>query len=93
TLSSGENVWPRAADGSFVRLRARADVHRTGEFPVEAPVVPDGLTPVARLEVTTDPAVGPGTYTVATPDPLPGPGVYTAVWRIERADQSPETVL
>ncbi|MGC0370043.1 hypothetical protein [Microbacterium sp. SLBN-111] len=93
TLTSGENVWPRAADGSFVRLRARADVYRTGDFPVEAPVVPDGLTPVARLEVTTDPAVGPGTYTVSTPDPLPGPGVYTAVWRIERADQSPETVL
>ncbi|WP_148286386.1 hypothetical protein [Microbacterium sp. B19] len=93
TLSSGENVWPRAADGSFVRLRARGDVYRTGDFPAEAPVVPDGLTPVARLEVTTDPAAGPGTYTVATPEPLPGPGVYTAVWRIERADQSPETVL
>jgi hypothetical protein len=93
TLSSGENVWPRSHDGSFVRLRARADVYRTGEFPAEAPVVPDGLTPVARLEVTTDPAVGPGTYTVATTDPLPGPGVYTAVWRIERVDQTAETVL
>lgn len=91
TFSSGEGVWPRSADGTFVRLRARADVYRTGTFPAESATIPDGLEPIARLELTTDPVTGAGTYTAAT-DPLPGPGVYTAVWRIERADQDAATV-
>lgn len=91
-FSSGEGVWPRLADGTFVRIRARADVYRTGAFPAESPEVPRGLQPVARLELLTDPAIGAGNYTTATEGPLPGPGVYTAVWRIDRADQDAETV-
>ncbi|MFG6279540.1 hypothetical protein [Microbacterium sp. S16(2024)] len=92
TFSPGEGLWPRHADGSLVSLRARADIYRTGAFPAEAAEIPAGLTPVAHLELTTDPAIGPGTYTTATTEPLPGPGVYTAVWRIERTDQDPATV-
>lgn len=92
SFSSGEGPWPRHADGTFVRLRARADLYRTGAFPAESSEIPSGLQPVARLDLTTDPAVGAGTYTVTTPQPLPGPGVYTAVWRIERADQDAATL-
>ncbi|MFM2719817.1 hypothetical protein [Microbacterium mcarthurae (nom. nud.)] len=90
-FTSGEGVWPRHADGSFVRLRARADVYRTGAFPAESAEIPAGLTPVAQLELTTSPDIGPGTYTAST-GPLPGPGVYSAVWRIERADQEVATL-
>ncbi|MFF8186232.1 hypothetical protein ACF044_03110 [Microbacterium sp. NPDC016588] len=91
-LSAGEGVWPRHSDGSFVRIRARADLYRTGSFPAESAEIPAGLDPIAHLELTTHPGVGAGSYTVATDEPLPGPGVYTAVWRIERADQDAETV-
>ncbi|MCC4250243.1 MULTISPECIES: hypothetical protein [Microbacterium] len=92
TLSPGEGVWPRHADGTFVQLRARAGLYRTGAFPAESAEIPAGLEPVAHLEVTTDPAVGAGTYTATTDQPLPGPGVYTAVWSIERADQDAATI-
>lgn len=92
TLSAADGVWPRHADGSFVTVRASADVYRTGAFPAESAEVPRGLTPIARLALTTDPAVGAGTYTVTSADPLPGPGVYTAVWRIERTAQGPTTL-
>lgn len=92
TFTPGEGLWPRHADGSFVSLRARADIYRTGAFPAEAAEIPAGLNPVAHLELTTDPALGPGAYTTATTHPLPGPGVYTAVWRIERTDQDPATL-
>lgn len=92
SFAPGEGIWPRHTDGTFVRLRARADVYRTGAYPAESREIPAGLEPVARLELTTDPATGPGTYTTSTTDPLPGPGVYTAVWRIELADQDAETL-
>jgi hypothetical protein len=92
SFASGEGIWPRHADGTFVRLRARADVYRTGAYPAESREIPAGLEPVAQLQLTTDPATGPGTYTTSTTDPLPGPGVYTAVWRIELADQDAETL-
>ena len=92
TFAPGEGVWPRHADGRFVRIRARADLYRTGAFPAESAEIPAGLQPVARLELTTDPAIGAGTYTATTDGPLPGPGVYTAVWRIERTDQDAETL-
>ena len=91
-FSSGEGVWPRRADGTFVTIRARADLYRTGAFPAESPEVPSGLQPIGHLELTTDPTRGAGTYTATTDEPLPGPGVYTAVWRIERADQDATTV-
>lgn len=91
-FSSGEGVWPRRADGTFVTIRARAELYRTGAFPAESPEVPHGLQPIGHLELTTDPTRGAGTYTATTDEPLPGPGVYTAVWRIERADQDAATV-
>lgn len=89
TVSVDDGVWPRLADGSFVPLRASADLYRTGAFPAESAEVPSNLSPVAQLTLTTDPARGPGTYRVSLPELLPGPGVYTAVWRVSRSDQDP----
>ncbi|MDF2666139.1 MAG: hypothetical protein K0R81_1989 [Microbacterium sp.] len=86
-VSVGDGVWPRLADGSFVPLRASADLYRTGAFPAESAEVPSALAPVAHLTLTTDPSRGPGTYLVSSPETLPGSGVYTAVWRISRAEQ------
>ena len=86
-VSVEDGVWPRQADGSFVPLRASADLYRTGAFPAESAEVPSALSPVARLTLTTDPGRGPGTYLVSSPEALPGPGVYTAVWRISRDEQ------
>lgn len=91
TISASEGVWPRHGDGSFVVIRATADVYRTGAFPAEAPDVPAGLKPVATLELRTDPQSGAGTYTVTSPA-LPGPGVYTAVWRVVRDEQDAAAV-
>jgi hypothetical protein len=87
TVSVDDGVWPRRADSSFVPLVATADLYRTGAFPAESAKVPSGLSPVARLTLTTDPNRGPGTYRISTPETLPGPGVYTAVWRISRDEQ------
>ncbi len=86
TVSSPEGVWPRRGDGSFVPITATADIYRTGAWPAEAAEVPAHLTPVSHLSLTTDPALGAGTYTVRSAE-LPGPGVYTAVWRIDREAQ------
>lgn len=89
TVSPLEGVWPRRSDGSFTTLTATADVYRTNAWPAESDEIPANLAPILQLTLRTDPTVGPGTYTVQAP-PLPGPGVYTAVWRIERAEQTPD---
>ncbi|MFJ4038408.1 hypothetical protein ACIPVB_10005 [Microbacterium sp. NPDC090007] len=86
TFSAADGIWPRREDGSFVVIRATANVYRTGSFPAESSEIPSHLTPVATLELLTDPASGAGTYTVSSP-PLPGPGVYTAVWSVSRVEQ------
>jgi len=91
TVSAGENVWPRRSDGSFVVVSATADVYRTNAFPAESSEIPSNLTPVAHLELRTDPAIGAGVYRTSTTT-LPGPGVYTAVWRIERTSQDAESM-
>lgn len=87
TFRVDDGVWPRRTDGSFVPIRATADIYRTGAYPAESDEIPSRLVPVARLELTTDPSSGAGTYTATTPTALPGPGVYTAVWRIDRSAQ------
>ncbi|MDQ1111292.1 hypothetical protein QE418_000740 [Microbacterium testaceum] len=91
TIEAAEGLWPRHSDGSFVVVSASADVYRTNAFAAESPEIPANLTPVAHLELRTDPAIGPGTYRTSTTT-LPGPGVYTAVWRIERTSQDVDSV-
>jgi len=91
TVSAREGVWPRYGDGSFVVVSATADVYRTNAFPAEASEIPSHLSPVAHLELRTDPKIGAGLYRTST-TALPGPGVYTAVWRIERTSQDTDSV-
>lgn len=89
TLAAVEGVWPRAADGTFIPLRATAVVYRTEQAPV-GPEIPADAAPVGELSLTTDPAQGGGTYRVTSDWELPGPGYYTAVWEISAAAQEPE---
>ncbi|MDQ1084751.1 MULTISPECIES: hypothetical protein [Microbacterium] len=91
TVSAGDGVWPRHADGSFIAVVATADVYRTGAYPAESAEIPSNLTPVMRLDLRTDPEVGAGVYEIPS-ESLPGPGVYTAVWRVEREAQDAETI-
>ncbi|WJS90045.1 hypothetical protein [Microbacterium testaceum] len=90
-VSAGDGVWPRHSDGTFVVVSASADVYRTNAFPAEATEIPSNLSPVAHLELRTDPRIGPAVYRTTSVS-LPGPGVYTAVWRIERTSQDPDSV-
>lgn len=90
-VSAGDGVWPRHSDGSFVIVSATADVYRTNAFPAESAEIPSNLSPVAHLELRTDPKIGPAVYRTVSAA-LPGPGVYTAVWRIERTSQDPDSV-
>lgn len=90
TLAAVEGVWPRAADGSHIALRAAAVVYRTDDAPV-GPEIPAHAAAVGELELITDPARGGGTYRVTSEWELPGPGYYTAVWEIAAAAQHPET--
>ncbi|MDQ1175435.1 hypothetical protein [Microbacterium sp. SORGH_AS_0421] len=91
TITAAEGVWPRHDNGEFVVVSASADVYRTNAFPAESSEIPANLTPVAHLELRTDPATGAGVYETSTTT-LPGPGVYTAVWRIERSSQEAQSV-
>jgi hypothetical protein len=89
TIAPVEGVWPRAANGAFLSLRATAVVYRTDAAPT-GPAIPADAAPVGELELVTDPAQGGGTYRVTSDWPLPGPGYYTAVWEISAAAQEPE---
>ncbi|WP_438353946.1 hypothetical protein [Microbacterium sp. CJ88] len=88
-VAAVEGVWPRATDGSAVSLRAVAVVYRTEQPPISSTEVPADAVAVGELTLVTDPALGAGTYRVASTWDLPGPGYYTAVWRIAAADQEP----
>lgn len=91
TLSSIEGAWPRAADGTFVVLRATAKVYRTEAVLPETEAVPADAEHVGDLALQSDPATGPGVYRVTSEWELPGPGVYTAVWQIDSNEQHPAT--
>ena len=88
TFAAEEGSWPRAENGSYLPVTARAVVYRTDAEPVPASEVPDDATVVGTLQVTTDPARGPtAAYTVTSPWAMTTPGFYTAVWSVTGADQ------
>ncbi|MBZ4487993.1 hypothetical protein LQ938_12070 [Microbacterium sp. cx-55] len=93
TFGVVRGTWGRTGDGNYVPVRATATLYRTEDEPVLAPEAPADAEPVATLELTTDPVIGPtAPYRVETAEPLPGPGFYTAVWEIAAEGQHPDAV-
>lgn len=90
-VAAGE--WPRDADGSYLAVAADAVVYRTDVEPTPGEPVPADAEIAGTLELTTDPAIGPGTYQVASTWGMDEPGFYTAVWTIQGNDQTAEVAV
>jgi hypothetical protein len=90
TVDAGSGEWPRAADGGFLAVSARATVYRTLAEPAIGDTVPTDATVAGELTLITDPAVGPGAYRVESPWQMTEPGFYVAVWQVAADAQTAE---
>lgn len=89
TLGAAEGSWPRAEDGSYLPVHARAVVYRTEVEPATGAPLPGDDAIAGTLELTTDPTVGPtAPYRVESDWQMSAPGFYTAVWTVQSSDQS-----
>lgn len=88
TFTAAGSSWPRAEDGTYLPVTARAVVYRTDAEPVEGAALPADADVAGTLEVTTVPTTGPtAPYTVASAWEMTAPGYYTAVWSVRAEDQ------
>lgn len=89
-----EATWPRAEDGTYQPVHARAVVYRTETEPLRGSPLPGDEAIAGTLELTTDAATGPTVpYRVTSAWQMTEPGFYTAVWTLLGTDQSEPVAL